>query len=63
MPLATTLNDALLPALTVWLCGPVVMEGGTVTVKIAFALGVLPPAFVTVTEYDPASVVWIFDLV
>ncbi len=50
MPLAATVNDAVFPAITVWLAGCVVMAGATVvlvTVSIAAALVALPAVLLT----------------
>ena len=42
MPLAATLKVASAPWATVWLCGCVVIEGGTFTVRAALELVALP---------------------
>ena len=50
MPLAATVNDAVFPAITVWLAGCVVIAGATVelvTVSIAALLVALPAVLLT----------------
>ena len=49
-PVAATVNVALLPAVTDWALGCVVMLGGTVTVRVAGVLVVLPIQLETTTE-------------
>ena len=54
MPVATTLNVALWPAVTLWLAGCVVIVGAVgaaVTVSVALPLVMLPAALLTTTEY------------
>ena len=56
IPAATTLKDAVCPAVTVWLAGGVVIVGAVVTVKVAGALVTVPAALVTVTvKREPLS--------
>ena len=56
MPVATTVNVAVWPAVTVWLAGCVVMDGATFTVSVAALLVTLPVLFVTVTvNWAPLS--------
>ncbi len=59
MPVATTLNVAVAPTVTVWLCGCVVMVGATaaaVTVSVAAVLVLLPATLETVTvKVEPLS--------
>lgn len=52
MPVAATINDAVFPAITVWLAGCVVIDGATaalVTVSTAGLLVMLPALLVTET--------------
>jgi hypothetical protein len=52
VPLATTLNVAVWPAVTVWFTGCVVIAGATgaaFTVSVAALLVALPAVFVTTT--------------
>jgi hypothetical protein len=52
VPLAATVNDAVLPASTVWLAGCEEMEGATaglVTVSMAALLVALPAVLLTAT--------------
>lgn len=61
VPVATTENVAVWPAVTVWLPGCVVMLGATgegFTVRVATPLVAVPAAFVTLTaKVDPLSAV------
>ncbi len=50
MPEAATAKVALVPWLTVWLSGWVVMVGGTITASTALALVALPAPLATTTE-------------
>ena len=67
MPVATTVNVAVCPAVTVWFTGCVVIEGATgpaFTVSVAAALVVVPAVFVTTTvNVDPLSVVAVTGVV
>ena len=67
MPVALTLNDAVCPAVTVWLAGCVVIEGATAaafTVKVALLLVALPAELLTTTEkVDPLSAVVVAGVV
>ena len=66
MPVATTDNVALAPAVTVTLLGWVEIEGATVpelTVNVAAFEVVEPPPFVTTQVYDPASAVVVLAIV
>ena len=50
MPVAATVNEAVFPAITVWLAGCVVMAGATavlVTVSTAALLVALPAVLLT----------------
>jgi hypothetical protein len=50
VPVATTVNVAVCPAVTVWFAGCVVIEGGTVTaftVSVAATLVTLPAGLLT----------------
>ena len=50
--MATTLKEAVWPAVTVWLAGCVVIEGATgaaLTVRVAALLGTLPTVLLTTT--------------
>jgi hypothetical protein len=50
VPVAATANDAVFPAITVWLAGCVVMDGATtglVTVSMAALLAALPALLLT----------------
>jgi hypothetical protein len=49
VPDAVTENVAVCPAVTVWLAGCVVIEGGTLTVRVAALLVTLPTELVTTT--------------
>src|SRR5260370_31910049 len=61
VPLATTVNVAVCPAVTVWFPGCVVIVGATgagFTVSVAEALVTVPAVFVTTTtNADPLSAV------
>jgi hypothetical protein len=67
VPVALTLNDAVCPAVTVWLAGCVVIEGATAaafTVKVALLLVALPAELLTTTEkVDPLSAVVVAGVV
>ena len=67
MPLATTVNVAVCPAVTVWFAGCVVIVGATaaaVTVNVAFALVALPAVLLTTTSnVAPLSVVAVAGVV
>ena len=49
VPVAVTENEAVWPAVTVWLTGCVVMEGGTLTVRVAALLVTVPTELLTTT--------------
>ena len=59
MPVATTLNVAVCPTVTVWLAGWVVIEGATavaLTVSVATLLVTLPAVLLTTTvNCEPLS--------
>jgi hypothetical protein len=59
VPVATTVNVAVCPAVTVWFAGCVVIAGATgaaFTVSIAALLVAVPAVFVTTTaNVDPLS--------
>ena len=60
MPVATTLNVAVCPAVTVWFPGCVVIVGATgagFTVSVAALLVTVPAILLTITrKVDPLSV-------
>ena len=57
MPLATTVNIAEEPEVTVCATGCVVMTGATLTVSFALLLVTVPATLVTITVYVPVSVI------
>ena len=67
MPLATTVNVAVCPAVTVWLTGCVVIVGDTgagFTVSVATELVTVPAVLLTATEKaDPLSEVVVAGVV
>jgi hypothetical protein len=67
VPLATTANVAVCPAVTVWLAGCVVIVGDTgagFTVSVAAELVTVPAVLVTTTEnVDPLSEVVVAGVV
>ena len=57
VPVATTVKVAVCPALTIWLEGCDVIDGGEFTVKVEALLVALPKLFVTTTaKLAPLSV-------
>ena len=55
MPVATTVNVAACPTVTLWLAGCVVIDGAAgfgLTVSVAALLVTLPAAFVITTRKD-----------
>jgi len=67
VPVALTLNDAVCPAVTVWLAGCVVIEGAVApefTLSTALLLVALPAELLTTTEKDdPLSAVVVAGVV
>ena len=67
MPLAVTVNVAVLPTITDWLAGCVVMLGAVTagfTVSVAAPLVALPAEFETTTmNFDPLSAVVVAGVV
>ena len=63
-PVAVTENEAVWPAVTVWLAGWLVIVTGEFTVNDAVLLETLPAALVATTEYcEPLSAVVVTGVV
>jgi hypothetical protein len=67
VPVAATLNETVWPAVTVWLAGCVVIEGGTLaafTVSVAAALVTVPAGLLTTARnVEPLSDVVVAEVV
>ena len=50
MPVVVTPKLTSVPAVTIWLCGGAVMEGGKTMVKVAAVLVTEPPVLLTTTR-------------